>query len=151
MKLAFLIGALVITLVVGLIVYNLFNSVPQPASAMLNVGKSIFKVEIADTPELRAQGLSGRDSLASDGGMLFIFPQSGIYSFWMKDMKFDLDFVWISGDRVVGFTEHAMAPFGPHMSHIHEPPQPVDQVLEINSGAVSALGIKTGDKVELIK
>src|SRR3989344_8031069 len=45
-----------------------------------------IKVDLAQTPDARAQGLSGRSMLKNDGGMLFVFDHSDKYSFWMKDM-----------------------------------------------------------------
>src|SRR4030042_2564613 len=65
-------------------------------TAQIN-GQKIF-VEIADTPEKRSQGLSGRDNLSQNQGMLFIFNQPAIPSFWMKDMNFPLDFIWINNN-----------------------------------------------------
>lgn len=150
MKFAFFIGSLVGALLLGAVFYSLFGGKSAPAkAATLMMGNVIFRVEIADTQELRARGLSGRDSLDDDAGMFFIFSQPGIYSFWMKDMKFNLDFVWISGDQIVGFTEHATAPIDQHLSHVHDPSQPVDRVLEIGDGAIAAYGLKIGDRVIL--
>ena len=64
--------------------------------------KDIF-VDIADEPNEQIQGLSGRVSMAEDEGMLFIFPNSFVASFWMKEMNFSLDLVWIDADaKIIG-------------------------------------------------
>jgi uncharacterized membrane protein (UPF0127 family) len=102
-----------------------------------------FEVELADTNEKRNKGLGGRVSLCDSCAMLFVFPQAGQYSFWMKDMQFALDFVWISGDKVVGTNKN----IPPDYPRILEPASPVDKVLEINAGLCDKNDIKEGDKI----
>lgn len=64
------------------------------------------QVEIADTPSLRERGLSGRSVIADDFGLLFVFEMSGGYEFWMKDMKFPIDIVWLDKNlRVTSVSE----------------------------------------------
>ena len=60
-----------------------------------------FDLEVVATEETRQKGLGGRDALCSNCGMLFVFSQSGNHSFWMKDMRFNLDIIWISGGKIV--------------------------------------------------
>ena len=60
------------------------------------IGQQTICVEVADRPIQWARGLSNRASLAANRGMLFIFPQSAIHSFWMKEMNFSLDIIWIN-------------------------------------------------------
>jgi len=109
-----------------------------------------FKVDIADNDVLRGQGLSGVEKLGNDEGMLFIYPTVGIYSFWMKDMKIPLDFIWINEDTVVDITENVPKPDSDDLKSLptYRAKQPVNRVLEVNSGSVETLGIKNGDKVE---
>ena len=57
-------------------------------------GKKIY-IEVADTDASRQQGLSDRDGLCAECGMLFVFPQNGYYGFWMKDMNFNIDIVFL--------------------------------------------------------
>lgn len=114
------------------------------ARTYLLIGKSKVAVEIADTAKAKEQGLSGRDKLGKNEGMLFIFPQSGIYRFWMKGMKFPLDFIWIFNNQVVGMTEN----MGIDQTDIR-PPQAIDQVLEVNSGWVKQNKVAIGDKIKL--
>jgi len=117
--------------------------------ATVTVGDSSFTVELAATPEERSQGLSGRPNLAAGTGMLFVFQQEGSYAFWMKDMRFPLDMVWIDAQcLVVDITRNAPPPepeqalsdlptFGPSV--------PVVYVLEINAGESEA-GIRPGSR-----
>lgn len=111
----------------------------------------VFKIDVADTMEKRAAGLSGRGRLRDDEAMLFIFPTAGKYGFWMKDMKFDLDIVWIAAGRAVGVAENVPAPkAGESALNLpsYNPPEPVDTVLEINAGLAARYGIGTGDAVK---
>lgn len=76
----------------------------SPASSTSEVffGSTAVPVEVAATPEARVHGLSGRASLPTGSGMLFVFDNDGEWSFWMKDMKFSLDIIWAnSAGRVV--------------------------------------------------
>lgn len=116
-----------------------------PSSMIIN--KQTIFVELAWTGGERRQGLSGRESLAEDRGMLFIFSAPAVYPFWMNQMKFGLDFVFINGQEVVDLAENIPYP------KEGEQPQSViakhgsDRVLEINAGMVQKWKIKIGDKV----
>ena len=100
----FLILALMVGLLVGWKVLQFSNSNFQFSNnnqslQILKIGQAEVIVEVADTGEKRSQGLAGRDGLEENQGMWFRFDQPGQYGFWMKGMKFSLDFVWISGDN----------------------------------------------------
>lgn len=113
-----------------------------------------IKVEIADTQAKRSEGLGGRESLASDSGMLFIFPKEDKYPFWMKGLNFPLDFVWIKGDRVVDILKNVPPPAKETKDEslsVYLPKEAVDKVLEVNSGTVERLNIKVGDSVQIVK
>jgi uncharacterized membrane protein (UPF0127 family) len=110
-----------------------------------------IRAELALTPGARTLGLGGRDSLDRGAGMLFVFPRENVEPFWMRGMRFPLDFVWISaGKRVLEVTENIAAPAAgaPDSAlQLYRPAQPVRFVLEINAGRVRALGIQVGDAV----
>jgi uncharacterized membrane protein (UPF0127 family) len=106
-------------------------------------------VELAITPEQRVQGLSGRSSLPANTGMLFIFEEPTIPAFWMKDMSFPLDFIWIKDKRVVALDENVPAPRSDQNSPpVYTSPQIIDSVLEVNAGFVAQQGVRVGDLVE---
>lgn len=105
-------------------------------------------VKIAKTSEEREKGLSGVTSLAENEGMLFIYPQKGIYKFWMKEMNFPLDFLWIADGKIVDITENIPAPPANSPNNkiaTCQPNKPVDMVLEVNAGWVKKNKIKIGD------
>lgn len=72
--------------------------------ATITTPKGTIDAEVADTPESRELGLSGRKGIALTKGMLFVFPNSSRYGFWMRDMLFPIDMVWINKQGVVVHT-----------------------------------------------
>ena len=112
----------------------------------IKVGDDVFLVEIADTSEERTKGLSGRPGLAANRGMLFLFDRPDLYGFWMKDMKFSINIIWIKENRVVGITEELEPDTNPNPK-IYYPPTLVDKVLEVRAGVVRERNIRVGDEV----
>ena len=124
----------------------------QPTQSKILINNQEIKVEIADSSEERKQGLGGRESLATDSGMLFVFPESGVYSFWMKGLKFPLDFIWIKDNTVLDILRDVKPP-DPGQSDeslpIYQPNQPINKVLEINAGSADKLNIKVSDTISI--
>lgn len=115
---------------------------------VLRIGDASFDVEIADNMIAQAKGLSGRESLPEKNGMFFVFSGLAKRGFWMPDMHFPLDMIWIKGDTVVGMTEN-VPPAGFGEPAIYYPPEEVDKVLEINAGSAKKQTLKIGDMVVL--
>ncbi len=133
---------------------NNTSIVNQPDTVVVKpqvvIKDKIFDVVVADEPAIQRQGLSGQASLADNQGMLFIYSGAQILTFWMKDMKFNVDLLWLDGDQVVAFEKNMLAPeigIADDQLLRYTSPQAVDKVLEIPSGSIDALGIKAGDKV----
>src|ERR1035437_11182288 len=76
----------------------------------LVIGSKKISAEVANTPTARQKGLSGRACISQNEGMLFVFPQSGSYPFWMKDMKFPIDMIWISSAHRTVVVEENVLP-----------------------------------------
>ena len=141
------VGALVALLVVAYLVLACGDSTGDRVE--VRVGGLTIRAEVARTSEERAQGLSGRDSLSRDAGMLFVLDEERQPGFWMKDMRFPLDFIWISRDRrVVDLTENVPDPetAGETVSGIR-PDTPALYVLEVNAGVVQEYGVQVGGAV----
>jgi uncharacterized membrane protein (UPF0127 family) len=105
-------------------------------------------LELAITPAEQRLGLGRRDALPWDHGMLFLYTQPAFHRFWMKDMRFDIDIVWIRGDRIVDISHrvpHVPGGNGPTVA----PAELADKVLEVNAGYASAHGWRPGHRVEL--
>ncbi|MBI5793888.1 DUF192 domain-containing protein [Candidatus Uhrbacteria bacterium] len=123
------------------------QSVERRASSVeLSNGMTVV-VEIADTQQERVQGLSGHAPLADSQGMLFLFETKEIQGFWMKDMLFPIDIIWIDGDTVVGFQQDAQ-PETPAKTIFYSP-EPVDRVLEVSAGFVARNEVRVGDVLDV--
>lgn len=109
------------------------KSIPlQGYEGVLSSGDLSIPITIADTPEEQEQGLSGTDSLTEGTGKLFVFKTPAIYGFWMKDMQYPLDIIWIGTDmRIVSISEYVTPESYPTVFY---PPQAVGYVLEVNAG-----------------
>ena len=102
-----------------------------------------FAIEIVDTPELRAKGLSGREGLGDENGMLFVFDnQNNNNCFWMKDMNFSIDMVWMNDKKQVLNVAENVSPDTYPESFC--PAEPAKYGLEINAGSATQAGITTG-------
>ena len=112
-----------------------------------------FAAEIANNNTSRTKGLSGRDSIGLSSGMLFVFDKKDVTpSFWMKDMKFPIDIIWINDGKIVKIDKNAAAPATDTPDSkltIYPSGQPVDYVFEINAGLSDKNGFKVGDEVIL--
>jgi len=152
----------VLTLIVVLLIGNKFiipHFQSQPPDQILNtnqttltIADTTLNIEIADEPSEIQQGLSGRPALAPNAGMLFILSAKRIPTFWMKDMRIALDFIWIDGDRVVDITENIPPPASGTTDLqllTYSPLVPVTKVLEVNAGFISSHQISIGDKVKI--
>jgi len=127
---------------------------PKPQATKptaVKIGSINIPVEVAQTSAEVQKGLSGRLSLDQDKGMLFLFAKADIYSFWMPDMHFPLDIVWISSSKkVVSVSTNVSNDFDPANPKFYRPPSPAQYVLEVNAGFAARTGIKTGDNVAFI-
>lgn len=103
-------------------------------------------VTLAQTNAEITRGLGGRDGLKENEGMLFVFNKPDVYKFWMKDMKFSIDIVWIQDERVVAIKKSVSPDTYPiTFSSI----QPAGLVLELPSGFCDAHGVLVGDSFSL--
>ena len=117
---------------------------PPGEQVVVTIRETPVRAELAADPERRARGLSGRARLDAGQGMLFLFDEPGYHAFWMPDMHFDLDLVWIRGPRVVGVTRD-VSRLDPLRQY--EPPAPADRVLEVPAGFAAQHGWRRGDAV----
>lgn len=121
--------------------------------ATLQIGTNELTVEVVAELASIEQGLSGRSEIGSDG-MLFLLPLRQKPAFWMKEMQFDLDMVWIDGERVIGVTANVPAPeASTPLSELpnFRPPGAVTAVLELPAGEAKSLGIETGSVVQIVQ
>jgi hypothetical protein len=142
-----IIAIITIIVIIGLgipLYLTIFNNVLH---GKVMIKGHVIKVEIANTPESRAKGLSGREKLGADEGMLFVMDNKRYHSFWMADMKFPIDIIWISDNKVVDLTKNAPIPTDPKNIPVFTPSTEVNRVLEVNAGYIEANSIAIGDEV----
>lgn len=130
------------------------EATPQatPADGLIDLSVRELKIksEIANNDEARRKGLGKRDSLALDRGLLFVFDKPAFYTFWMKDMKFAIDIIWLDeGKKIVHIVQNVPPEPGKKDSELTRYTSPVmaRYVLEINAGLTSLQNLQLGDVV----
>lgn len=112
---------------------------------MLRVGAAAFRVAVADSDKERRRGLSGVHTMDPSEGLYFVYPTPRPLHFWMKEMQFPIDILWIGNDhKVVHIVENVGPETFPTVFHW---PHPAQYALEINAGRAREVGIAIGDMV----
>jgi|TARA_B100001971_G_scaffold95687_1_gene88444 hypothetical protein len=145
-----IVGIIVITTIMILIYYPVQTSIESEivieASVTIN-GKTI-EIEIADEPDERSRGLMFRESLTKDTGMLFLFDREDFYSFWMMNVNFNLDLIWINSNGNVVHIERDV-PSCFMNCPTYAPKEAARYVLELNSGVANELDLLVGSFVSI--
>lgn len=118
----------------------------------VTINEKEIKVEIAKTSKERTKGLGERSSLDTDYGMLFVFDSARSPVFWMKDMKFPIDIIWIKSGKIVKIDKNVPVPkTGVQDTSLpkYSAQESVDYVLEVNAGFSDSNSIKVGDSVSI--
>lgn len=111
----------------------------------IRIGDALIIAEVAAGFSKKQQGLSGRESLEENYGMLFVFEKPAIHNFWMKGMLFPLDFIWLSGNTVVDISKNIPAPKEDGLPAYVYPQKAADKIIEVSAGTTDRLNIKIGD------
>lgn len=114
---------------------------------VVTINSHSFKVTVASSQKDLEIGLSETKSLPQDQGMLFLFQKPGYYSFWMKNMKFPIDIIYINNDTIVTIINNAQVPSNQINLPVYIPTGPLNKVLEIGNGLAQKYNFKNGDKV----
>ena len=130
--------ALICAFIIGVVAWFLL----QPSSPKLTVNGKQYVLEIKDTDAERQQGLSGRDSLPPSNAMLFSFDNHAQRCFWMKDMKFDIDIVWLDESKKVVALEQSVQPSSYPQNFCHDG----KYVAEFVAGTAKTDGISKGSQ-----
>lgn len=121
---------------------------PPTTELTLLVGTSTLRLELATTSADRARGLSGRADLAPDTGLLFVFDQPGFYGFWMKEMNFLIDIIWLTETgKIAAITEAAHPASYPKIFY---PPEAIKYVIEVNAYYAREHQLVVGDQLEAL-
>ncbi|MDO8564938.1 MAG: DUF192 domain-containing protein [bacterium] len=140
-----------------------------PDDAVLLTGKGVaIEALLADTDAERIQGLSGKEELRKNEGMLFVFPKAAFHGIWMKDMLFPIDIIWLNDINrkpqndanetqkyaegrtliIVDIEENA----GPEtFPEVFYPKEPAAYVLELPAGFMKKENLTVGDIITIEK
>ena len=104
--------------------------------------------DVAETDEQRTKGLSVKNALLENEAMIFIFKTEGQHAFWMKNMKFPIDIIWLNNDKSVVHIEHNLQPcILDIFCQIYNPNTNSLYVLETAAGFADRHGIAEGTPV----
>lgn len=145
---------IVITLFLVLILDSFF-SIQSLDNSNHNMAEIIINdltlyVEISQTDIETRKGLSNREKLEQDHGMLFVFDNKKVRTFWMKDMKFPLDMIWIEDNKIVDISKNVQLTENNSITR-KKSCCPVNLVLEVNAGYCDQHDIKAGDEILLLR
>jgi len=110
----------------------------------LKIKDTNIQAELVVNLKQKAQGLSGRESLADNQGMLFLYQEPGRYSFWMKGMNFPLDIIYIYNNEIIEIFKNVPLKTEGEITEIF-PAQIADKILEVNAGFSDKIEFKDLD------
>lgn len=150
MKIILGLGGLLLLLIVAFLFTQNFFGV-FGIKPMVIVKNQTYVVDVVKTPKEKQIGLSAKTSIASNYGMYFPFDKADYYAFWMKDMKFPIDIIFIRENKIVTIHDSVPAPKEGDTDNLplYQPDEPADAVLEITAGLAKKNGFAKGDTITL--
>ncbi len=140
-------ASIFVAFVLGLLALYYVGVYADKPDRVIRVGGEKVYVTVMDDDAERSRGLSGRAGLPADEGMLFVFQEPGQYGFWMKDMRFSIDIVWLSASGKVVYMVENVAPSS--YPTVFKPDSDALYVLELPAGQAKVYNIQVGDTVQL--
>jgi len=138
----------VLLTILFIIGYHFWTVVNFDNIKYVKIARQNVKVELALTNMVRERGLSGRKELKENEGMLFVFDRPSKYSFWMKNMNFSVDIIWLGEDlRVVYIKKDARPELYPET---YTPTENAKYVLEVPAGFSEKNNLKVGDSASFL-
>lgn len=145
MKITNLLLGIFIVLIIVLLKIDYFS--PQSPTAEIN--HHLFSLYLAKTSQEQAIGLSKFAEIENNQGMLFIFQKPDYYSFWMKDMQFPIDIIFINSGRIVDIFQNVPVQKDNNNLPTYTTGEKADRVLEINAGLAKQYNIRVGTEVRI--
>ena len=118
----------------------------KPAGAVLRLAGTNYQLTIASTPAARQSGLGGRPAMSQTSGMLFVFDKPAVECFWMKDMQFPLDIIWINSEKQVVHVEQQVTPETYPKTFC--PSTAAKYVIELRAGEAAKRHVTIGQKLD---
>lgn len=138
-KLLFILIPILILLILGTFFYNLY----QFSRPTAQIRDHKFYLLTAKSDKDKQVGLSKYKKLEDNKGMIFVFEKPGLYPFWMKDMKFPIDIIYINQNKIVTIYKNIPK----DNLTIYSPTQSADKVLEINANLSDKYNFAVSDSV----
>lgn len=129
-------------LFVGLLFWTLVAR-PQTEYRTLTRNGQTVRLEVAATQDQRSRGLGGRSALPLNQGMLFIYSDEAVRCFWMKDMRFPIDIMWLDGTQKIVHIARNVRP-ETYPQTFCAAGQPARYVIELPAGQAAPLGADPG-------
>ncbi|MDO8617855.1 MAG: DUF192 domain-containing protein [Candidatus Uhrbacteria bacterium] len=144
----FLIGTLAVVAILVIYRKNYSHVLKNLRIETVEVNGKPLTIEMVSTRTAIRQGLSDRDSMPLDHGMLFKMGETRRHTFWMKGMRFPLDIIWINQGTIVDIATLPASKLGQILAR-HQSIEPADKVLELNAGQAEAYGLRVGSITNL--
>ncbi|MEI6529002.1 MAG: DUF192 domain-containing protein [Candidatus Falkowbacteria bacterium] len=143
---------LVLIVFIFIVIYSTFRVTNKNINTKYSVRINNIKIaiEVASSPLQQYLGLSNRESLCPNCGMLFIFKDKEEQIFVMRDMKFPLDIVFIDDNKIINI-ENNLVPEGDKPKMLYKSLTPSNRVLELPGGFCEQNKIKAGDAVNIFE
>lgn len=122
---------------------NFFNNYKK---IKVGVGSRHYTLYVADDEQKKLRGLSNIDGLKEEYGMIFVFSKPDYYYFWMKNMKFSLDFIFLNKNKIVDIVENVKPNTYPNYIISKKP---FDMVIELNEGQIKKAGVYVGSNIKI--
>jgi len=135
-------------IIIAILIWRLFFYIPSSNFINIKIANTNYKIELAKTIAQKTKGLSKRESLCSNCGMLFIFGFETELPFWMKDTLIPLDLIWLNKNGKIVDIKTAIET---NSQKIYQNQFPAQYVLELNANDSQKLNIKIGDIIDLSK
>ena len=138
----------VLIIIAGILIWRLFFYLPPVNSVKIKIGNTNYNIELATTIAQKTKGLSGRNTLCKNCGMLFTFGFETNLPFWMKDTLIPLDMIWLDKNgKIVDIQTITET----NSTKIYQNKSPAQFVIELNANDSQKLNLKIGDIVNLSK
>lgn len=136
----------ILIVIAGILIWRLFFYLPPSNSVKIKIKNIDYKIELAKATTQKSKGLSGRETLCKNCGMLFIFGFETNLPFWMKNTLIPLDIIWLDKNgKIVDIQTITEI----NSTKIHQNQTPAKYVLELNANDSQKINLNIGDVIQL--
>ncbi len=129
------ISYLITILLLAIITFIILSEKPVKTNILINNNR--YQLRMADTPELRAKGLSGITDLPNNEGMLFLFPDKKIREFWMENTLIPLQLIYIADCTIIDIIEMPIEKDPSNPQNTYKSSAPADKAIEFYSNTIN--------------